>query len=113
MTDLVCSNETMVPNDDDDTDSDTDGDGIGNGDIDPDDTSVCGDDGNSYRSTCHLLQNTVNVTIVHAGKCNALRCKGGPVSHCLFKHITYKLIALLGVVNPQHSFYSFLYKHKL
>ena len=106
----------MIPNDDDDTDSDTDGDGIGNGDVDPDDTSVCGDDGNTYASTCHLLQNTVNVTIVHAGKCNAPSCKGGPVSHCLLKHNTYKLIALLGIITPQHKhacFYSFLYKHKL
>ena len=84
VTDLSCTNETatMTRSDDDDDDSDTDGDGIGNGDVDPDDTSICGTDGNTYTSICHMLQGTVNVTILHAGRCNASRCKGGQVSNC-------------------------------
>ena len=81
MTDLACSNVTIsTTTRDNDTDSDTDGDGIGNGDIDPDDTSVCGDDGNTYASTCHMIQTTNNVQVLHAGRCNSSRCKGGPVS---------------------------------
>ena len=81
VTDLSCNNETATSDDDDD-DSDTDGDGIGNGDVDPDDTSICGTDGNSYPSTCHMLQTSNDVQVLHAGRCNASRCKGGQVSNC-------------------------------
>ena len=85
VTNLFCTNETttMTRSDDDDNDSDSDGDGIGNGDVDPDDTSICGTDGNTYPSICRMLQSTVNVTTLHAGHCNALRCKGGRVSNVL------------------------------
>ena len=58
-------------------------DDIGDGDIDPNDTSVCATDGNTYRSVCHLLQNTVNVQVLHAGRCNDTKCRGGPVSLAL------------------------------
>ena len=82
VTDLDCSNETVSNSTDDDDDSDTDGDGIGNGDVDPDDTSICGTDGNTYSSICHMVQTSNDVQVLHAGHCNASRCKGGRVSNC-------------------------------
>ena len=40
---------------------------------------VCGSNGQSYNSTCHLLQYTAGVQVAHAGRCNDTRCSGGMV----------------------------------
>ena len=88
ITSLECENNTAViesdsnssEGDNDDIGDIGDIDDIGDGDIDPNDTSVCATDGNTYRSVCHLLQNTVNVQVLHAGRCNDTKCRGGPVS---------------------------------
>lgn len=83
---------TTDANDSDAGDSTGDKDQLGSGDVDGDDTTVCGTDGKTYPSVCHLLQNTVNEHVLHAGRCNASQCSGGPV----------RLITIHGITN--HSF---------
>lgn len=83
---------TTDANDSDAGDSTGDKDQLGSGDVDADDTTVCGTDGKTYPSVCHLLQNTVNEHVLHAGRCNASQCSGGRVS----------LITIHGITN--HSF---------
>lgn len=53
---------------------------IGSGDIDPDNTAVCGSDGNSYLAICHIIPNYPRVYVIHAGQCNDNNCRGGSVS---------------------------------
>ena len=57
---------------------------LGTGDVDPEDTRVCGTDGNTYSSICQLLQETVNVNVHYAGRCNSSHCRGGPVSSIVY-----------------------------
>ncbi len=40
---------------------------------------ICGSDGETYRSLCHLLQTTNNVRVAHAGSCTSAECQGGEV----------------------------------
>ena len=95
ITSLECENNTaVIDSDSNSLEGDNDDiDDIGDGDIDPNDTSVCATDGNTYRSVCHLLQNTVNVQVLHAGRCNDTKCRGGPVSLAL--HILLLIINFL------------------
>ena len=43
-------------------------------------TAVCGTNGITYPSLCHLLQDTGNEAVAYAGGCNREDCQGGPVS---------------------------------
>lgn len=76
---MECENITATSTGVTRNNTDSDGDGIGDGDVDPADTSVCGTDGNTYSSTCHMLQSGGDVQVLHAGRCNATQCAGGPV----------------------------------
>lgn len=88
ITSLPCNGDPMVNETNNyDNGSDSDGDGLGDGDPDPDDTSVCATNGKTYSAICHLLQNTANVNVLHAGRCNASQCKGGPVSFIILTSI--------------------------
>lgn len=81
ITSLPCDGDPMVnETNNNDNGGDSDGYGLGDGDTDPDDTSICATNGKTYSGICHLLQNTANVHVFHAGRCNASQCKGGPVS---------------------------------
>ena len=43
---------------------------------------LCSTNGRSYRSICHMLQDTAFTTqVAHLGRCNAQMCSSGPVSH--------------------------------
>ena len=53
----------------------------GDGDDDDDDNFICGSNARSYRSVCHLLQDTGFTSQVrHSGRCDANMCRGGMVS---------------------------------
>ena len=72
ISDLLCDNETSTSSsepEEDGNDSE-----LGTGDVDPEDTRVCGTDGNTYSSICQLLQETVNVNVHYAGRCNSSHC---------------------------------------
>ena len=47
---------------------------------DTDSTQVCGTDGVTYRSICHLIQTTTGIQVLYAGECNATDCNQGQVS---------------------------------
>lgn len=44
---------------------------------------VCGDDGRTYSSLCHLLQTSSGVSVAHPGPCDDPECQGGEVSKCI------------------------------
>lgn len=46
---------------------------------DTESTEVCGTDGVTYRSICHLIQTTSNIQVLYAGHCNAADCNQGQV----------------------------------
>lgn len=57
----------------------------GDGDIisiedDEESTAVCGADGQTYASVCHLLQTSPYVRILHAGACDVGECQARKVS---------------------------------
>ncbi len=61
--------------------------GSGSGDLTPiiaaddaDSTLVCGTDGQTYDSICHLIQTSINVQVLFAGDCNDTECDQGEVS---------------------------------
>jgi len=75
---------------------------------DDDDTTVCGTNGRNYRSLCLLLQDTGNVQVAYAGRCNRTECTGGMVSHqhCTSQGDMCAYIALQGgrgSVNSSHN----------
>ena len=76
-------NASRDASDSDDEDQTGNPDELGSGDVDASDTTVCGTDGRTYPSVCHLLQNTINEHVLHAGRCNANQCRGGPVRNVL------------------------------
>ena len=88
MEELRCSyresNATRPAPDEDEEDSTGGQDELGSGDVDAGDTTVCGTDNRTYPSVCHLLQNTVNEHVLHAGSCGARQCRGGPVRNVLW-----------------------------
>ena len=43
-------------------------------------SAVCGDDGKTYASICHLLQTSAGVQVEHSGRCDRSECSGGQVS---------------------------------
>ena len=45
---------------------------------------MCGSDGNTYSSTCHLLQQAAGVNISYGERCNDVKCSGGQVILLLF-----------------------------
>ena len=47
--------------------------------FDPESTSVCGSDGVTYQSLCHLLQTSTNVRVLYAGPCDTPDCQTGEV----------------------------------
>lgn len=41
--------------------------------------TVCGTNGVTYLSLCHLLQDTGKEAVAYAGRCGQEECQGGPV----------------------------------
>ncbi len=41
--------------------------------------AICGSDGQTYQSLCHLIQATSNVVVLHDGPCNNPECQNGKV----------------------------------
>lgn len=48
--------------------------------FDPSSTDICGSDGRTYQSLCHLIQTSNNVRVLYAGPCNTSECQTGQVS---------------------------------
>jgi reversion-inducing cysteine-rich kazal motif protein len=82
VTNLDCDNQTAVIEDDGGSDVSLEVTAeLSDGDIEPNDTSVCASNNKTYSSICHLLQNTFQQQVKHAGRCNSIRCRGGRVSY--------------------------------
>ena len=101
ISDLLCDDDTSSSTpepEQEDNDSE-----LGTGDVDPEDTRVCGTDGNTYSSICQLLQQTVNVNVHYAGQCDSSHCRGGPVS---------SIVYILVVITTKHQFIAAEKLHK-
>ena len=59
-------------------------------------TMLCGTNGVTYPSLCHLLQDTRNEGVAYVGSCGSEECSGGNVSSAT---------CILSVVGPIESTY--------